>query len=329
MSFLFKQPPALTGDIKTQMSQLYNYLYQLSEECNYALNTIEKTVPQIAQSSVSDSSASVNAEISSDTFQELKALIIKTGEASNEYSASLKLQTDQGLLDLSKLLEQTNKTVADNKTATDESVASVGEILAKNQEANNSSFLNIEKLIKDNKKAVSDNAVEIAGIKEIQLNMDSEYVAKSEFGTYQETVSSTYLTTADANTHFASLQTEIDTVEEENVGFREWKANNEAYIKSGVQYMDENGVQRFGLAIGENIQVNVDDNTVVDSGNLLTMFVADSWEQYVNGKRMVKVSPEGMNIRNAEIGEMLIVGEFFFQKNADGGMEIGFIEGGE
>ena len=73
----FDNPPALTGDEKSQLVQLQRYLFTLSDKLNNALTDIdaEQIAPQVRQSI----SKEANTKIS-EQAQTLKSLIIKTAD---------------------------------------------------------------------------------------------------------------------------------------------------------------------------------------------------------------------------------------------------------
>lgn len=78
----FTVPPALRGDEKTQLGQIHNWMFQLAEQLNVAMNSIDGGNMTEAARQALDGAATkqdVSADIRSQREQ-LKALIIKTAD---------------------------------------------------------------------------------------------------------------------------------------------------------------------------------------------------------------------------------------------------------
>ena len=77
---LFESPPMTTGTDAQKLSQVYSYLYQLSEQLNATLNnlTIENFSTEVAQRIEQAASSEEQKKAQAEQANTLKALIIKT-----------------------------------------------------------------------------------------------------------------------------------------------------------------------------------------------------------------------------------------------------------
>lgn len=119
MPFLVQTPPNLTGGNTEQLRQLYTYLYQMSEQINYALNSIDsgKVVAAdrtLASPTSSPGQTEAQTQYSSQTYNELRALIQKTGNAVNKSMASLETKFSETTDSQNKSIQDISDSVAEN-----------------------------------------------------------------------------------------------------------------------------------------------------------------------------------------------------------------------
>lgn len=99
MSFLINTPPTLDGDNAAKILQLYKHLYKMSEEVNYALNALAEgnvvdltgttQARQIFATAMTGGAIGGTDAPSLQSYNELKSLIIKTGNAIENSKASI------------------------------------------------------------------------------------------------------------------------------------------------------------------------------------------------------------------------------------------------
>lgn len=104
--------PNITGHSdKEKLQQVQSYMYQLVEQLNYALSTVEKEAAEVAQTTVAASKAKNDPQTS---FNEIKALIIKSADIVNAYYDTISAKLD-GLYvaesDFGVYVEQTNSSI--------------------------------------------------------------------------------------------------------------------------------------------------------------------------------------------------------------------------
>lgn len=223
ISFRLPEINAPTAD--GQLRQLRSYLYQLTEQLNLAMQSVDEEMSkqQIAISSAAESAESPEGKLK--TFNSVKALIIKSADIINAY-------TD-----------------------------------------------------------------------EITRQLDGQYVAQSEFGTYTETTSQQIAENSTSIVQlFQNLQTISDTVD----SIEETSILVNAYIKTGIVDYADDGAPVYGLEIGQTNTVDGEekfDKFARFSANRLSFFDNNEVEvAYISDYRLV--------ITNAEIKGSLTLGKF-------------------
>lgn len=87
MSFDIRHP-SITGKTETeQLQQIRSYLYQLTPQLNWALNTLETAKSNVVAMAEASRSSSISEESQKkiDNFNEIKALIIKSADVVNAF----------------------------------------------------------------------------------------------------------------------------------------------------------------------------------------------------------------------------------------------------
>jgi hypothetical protein len=223
----FRLPEINAPTTDGQLRQLRSYLYQLTEQLNLAMESVDDEISKQNQT-VSDAvAASDTPEGKLKTFNSVKALIIKSADIINAY-------TD-----------------------------------------------------------------------EITRQLDGQYVAQSEFGTYMETTSQQIAENSTSIVQlFRNLQTISDTVD----SIEETSILANAYIKTGLLYYAEDGSPVYGLEIG---QTNTVDGA--ETFDKFARFAANRLSFYDNNDvEVAYISDYRLVITNAEVKGSLTVGKFKF-----------------
>jgi len=117
--------PNITGESDSQkLSQMQSYLYQLVEQLNYSLATIngETKSENLVKANTNNSGVSqlTQSEIDYENFNSIKALIIKSSEIVEAYYDEIKRQLDGVYVAESEFgtyKEQTSATLLENSTS--------------------------------------------------------------------------------------------------------------------------------------------------------------------------------------------------------------------
>ena len=102
MSINLRLPKITAKSAQEQMSQMESYMYQLVGELNWALNTIESAqkgdTTNVVSSSTGKPLTASDTESAQDTFNSIKALIIKSADIVNSYQDSMTETFDKAYL---------------------------------------------------------------------------------------------------------------------------------------------------------------------------------------------------------------------------------------
>ena len=337
--FNLTTPPILSGTTEHQLMQLRSYLYQMSEQLNMASLSIENNsvVVESRQGKPSESAGEYN---------ELRSLINKTAEytekqitvinnLTGEHTKSInKLNVDvgannQSLLEVFDDITKLNGDIKANVTVTTqntESITKLNEGLEANVTTTTQNTESISKLneeveanaelitntseytsgqIDDLRGRVNSNTDEIASL---SATVMSEYVAKSEYGTWQEDICNQIGINSDSITqalsYISALTADINNA---NASFSDYVVATEGYIKAGIVEWSEDGTTPlFGVAVGQNLtyrEVTISGETYaeIDKTNFLATFTAKSLKFWQDNQVVAYVSNNKLYITNAEI----------------------------
>ena len=139
----------------------------------------------------------------------------------------------------------------------------------------------------------------------IKERLEGEYVAVSDFGTYQEsTALDIEKNSKGIEQNYKNVQTITSDLEEVGNYVRDVKAN----IKTGYLYTDENGFDRYGFAIGEKVEENG-----VETFNQYAYFTSNKLSFFdQNGGEVAYISDYKLYITNVEIKGNLKLGGYLY-----------------
>lgn len=212
-----------------QLEQVKSYLFQLTQQLNFSLKTVEKKAEEAKTAATG--AARNEAEQAQSTFNSVKSLIIKSADIVNAYYEA------------------------------------------------------------------------------IDAKLRGEYVAQSDFGTFQQTTEAELKATSDSIVqNYSNLQQVLTDLE---TRVSEIAAN--AYIRSGLLGYYEDGENEgapiYGIEVGETIVQGG-----VESFNKYARFTADRLSFYdANGIETAFISDATLYITNAVIKGRLQVGDFTFE----------------
>lgn len=143
-----------------------------------------------------------------------------------------------------------------------------------------------------------------AEIEELEAELHGEYVALSDFGAYQESVSNEISATATGIVQSYGYDAQLHALELAQASFETYQVTTEQYIKSGLLYYD-GAVPRYGVAVGENLTtVTVDGQEVLSRQGLCATFTSDRLSFWMGGTEVAYVSNEQLHITAAEIDQI-------------------------
>lgn len=122
MSYDLRLPNITKGDPGQQIAELRSYLHQTVQQLNYALNSIESSVGTIIEQEAAKpvAGAPSTPEQAAATFNDIKALIIKSADIVNAYYDVMKVKYDGeyvALSDFGTFAENTEQEITTNSSA--------------------------------------------------------------------------------------------------------------------------------------------------------------------------------------------------------------------
>ena len=136
MSIDIRYPKITATDTEGKMSQMQSYMHQLVEQLNWALSTVDNAIGGNTSNVVMTSqSASKSEKDAVDTFNSIKALIIKSADIVHAYEESMKTEYNGNYVavsDFGTYLENTNLRIDENSHNITENFTKVASITNEN-----------------------------------------------------------------------------------------------------------------------------------------------------------------------------------------------------
>jgi hypothetical protein len=125
MSIDIRLPNINAPTTEGQVAQMQSYMHQLVEQLNWALNTVDNAQNGNASNIVIENpSKEISPEEAEDTFNSIKALIIKSADIVKAYEKTMVTEYEPGVYiavsDFGTYMWNTNRTVEENSTSTTE-----------------------------------------------------------------------------------------------------------------------------------------------------------------------------------------------------------------
>ena len=139
----------------------------------------------------------------------------------------------------------------------------------------------------------------------IKKRLEGEYVAVSDFGTYQESTASDIVANSTA---IEQTYQNVQKITSDLLEVSETLIGVTANIKTGLLYTDDNGVPRYGIEIGERAVIDG-----VETFNKYARFISDRLSFYdQNGVEVAYISDYKLYITNVEIIGNLKLGGYLY-----------------
>lgn len=171
---------------------------------------------------------------------------------------------------------------------------------------------------------IIDNADEINRVEQtIQNQLQSSYVAKSEFGEYKEQALAQMTQTADsAITEYNASET-ITELQAGAEAARQFQRDYKGYIKTGLLFRDGQGNRVYGVAVGENLAkvteiVDGEEVLIMERIGLTAVFTASKLSFYQGGTEVAYLSNQKLSITHAVILQNFQLGNLLLTVDTDG-----------
>lgn len=124
MSIDIRFPNINAQTTEGQMAQMQSYMHQLVEQLNWALNTVSNAQSGNTSNIVTEKPREeISPEEAEDTFNSIKALIIKSADIVKAYEETMKTKYNGQYIavsDFGTYMEETERTIEDNSKYTEE-----------------------------------------------------------------------------------------------------------------------------------------------------------------------------------------------------------------
>lgn len=171
---------------------------------------------------------------------------------------------------------------------------------------------------------IIDNADEINRVEQtIQNQLQSSYVAKSEFGEYKEQALAQMTQTADsAITEYNASET-ITGLQADAEAAKSFQRDYDAYIKTGLLFRDSQGNRVYGVAVGENLTrvtqiVDGVEEVVLERSGLSAVFTATKLSFYQNGTEVAYLSNHKLYITQIVVLDRFQLGDLILAVDTGG-----------
>lgn len=134
----------------------------------------------------------------------------------------------------------------------------------------------------------------------IKTTLESDYVAQSDLGTFNEQIQADIEATASGLEQTINYNAEI---------FEQYKIDTQGYIRQGIIGYNEDATPIIGVAIGQEIKV--DDSTgMIDTSNDMAVWTPNRLSFYVNGAEVAHFSNRALNV-----GDVIVSGKLALSNN--------------
>lgn len=148
-----------------------------------------------------------------------------------------------------------------------------------------------------------------ATMDEIRETLTSDYVAQSEFGAFQSTLTNTIQTTAEGILQSFQYDERLDAIDDDMAGFQSYQATTEQYVKVGVVKYNDDGTAEAGVVVGKNLQeVEVDGETIITTTDMYSCFTAERLSFWKNGVEQAYISNETLYVTNISATDHIELG---------------------
>lgn len=132
MSINIRLPNITAQNESGKLAQVQSYMYQLVEQLNWALNALETSRPGATQPTVKiQQSEALSPKEAEDTFNSIKALIIKSADIVMAYEDTILTNFNGKYFadsDFGQYLEETNRAIEENSKGVTESFTNIQRI---------------------------------------------------------------------------------------------------------------------------------------------------------------------------------------------------------
>lgn len=233
-------------------------------------------------------------------------------------SGSAEQQVLQMRTYLFQLAEMLNVALAEMEQKTDAAADQAQQSTTAVQEESASGYANLRDLIIKTADAV------YLEQDRITKTLESNYVAKSQFGSFYEVIQSNVEETAKGVLTSYNYDTRIDNLDEQYGELLGWTAHTEGYIRQGIIGEDDNGLPMIGIAIGQNLRstgkqtVDGVEYDIIDDTQSCAFYTSTGISFRLGGREIAYLTNEREFITSLEVGNTITLGGKWMVTHSNG-----------
>ena len=141
-----------------------------------------------------------------------------------------------------------------------------------------------------------------SNIKKIVTEISQEYIAQSEFGTYEEYLNNKITQGADG---YLMEWDAVNGITTNVASFSQYIAQSDVYMRIGIVKYNDDGTVEAGVVVGKNFQkVTVDGKEYIRSEDVYALFTAEEISFWQSGVCFSRLSLTGLVATQAYINEL-------------------------
>lgn len=147
----------------------------------------------------------------------------------------------------------------------------------------------------------------------VETEIRQQYIAKSEWGTYEENIRQQMVTTAQSVVQSFGYDAALDEVREGVADFEAYKLKTDGYIQSGIIGYDDDGLPVIGIAIGQDlkskeVEIGGEVFVEIDMTKNLATYTSERITFWQNGIEVAYISNSEMGITIVVVNDKIILG---------------------
>ena len=147
----------------------------------------------------------------------------------------------------------------------------------------------------------------------VETEIRQQYIAKSEWGTYEENIQQQMVTTAENVVQSFGYDAALNEVREGVADFEAYKLKTDGYIQSGIIGYDDDGLPVIGIAIGQDlkskeVEIGGEVYVEIDMTKNLATYTSERITFWQNGVEVAYISNSEMGITIVVVNDKIILG---------------------
>lgn len=148
----------------------------------------------------------------------------------------------------------------------------------------------------------------------LETSLKSTYIAKSEWGTYEENIRNDITATATDIVESYGYDAWLESLQQDAVEFEKYRISTTGYIRRGIIGYDENNFPIIGVAIGQDLKVRtvtIDgvEYEEIDTTQNLATYTADRVTFWQNGVEAGYFSNSELVVTRIRVADKIIIGD--------------------